>query len=191
MARQAESDGIEIVCATPHIRPDHDVRVEELEARVEAVNEALEREGVSTRVRLGGEVAELQVERLDDEFLRCVSLGRGGRWLLIEPRPGPLADSLLETVGGLVERGFQSVVAHPERHASGDFVERLAALTERGALIQATAALVADGPASPTLLDVAGRGLLHLLGSDAHSSHGGRPVQLSTGHARLAEVERL
>src|SRR5438477_5852932 len=69
MARQAESDGIEIVCATPHIRPDHDVRVDELEARVEAVNEALVREGVSTRVRLGGEVAELEVERLDDEFL--------------------------------------------------------------------------------------------------------------------------
>jgi len=40
-------------------------------------------------------------------------------------------------------------------------------------------------------LDVAGRGLLHLLGSDAHSSRGGRPVRLSGGLARLAEVERL
>jgi tyrosine-protein phosphatase YwqE len=191
MARQAEADGIELVCATPHIHPDHDVRVEELEGRVDAVNDTLELEGIATRVMLGGEIAEVQVERLDDEFLRCVSLGRGQRWLLIEPRPGPLADSLLETVERLGARGFGSVIAHPERHAAGDFFERLAALVERGALIQVTAALLATGPASPTLIDVAGRGLLHLLGSDAHSSHGGRPLRLSEGFARLREVDYL
>ena len=37
MARQAEADGIEAVCATPHIRHDHDVRIEELAGRVAAV----------------------------------------------------------------------------------------------------------------------------------------------------------
>jgi len=30
MAAQAAEDGIEVVCATPHIRPDHLVRVAEL-----------------------------------------------------------------------------------------------------------------------------------------------------------------
>jgi len=81
------------------------------------------------------------------------------------------------------------VIAHPERHAGAEFRERLEALVERGALIQVTAALIADGPAAPTLIDLAGHGLVHLLGSDAHSSHGGRPVKLSHGLARLAEVE--
>ena len=52
-----------------------------------------------------------------------------------------------------------------------------------------TAALIADGPASPVLLELAGHGLVHLLGSDAHSSRAGRPVQLSDGLARLAEVD--
>ena len=37
MAAQAVEDGIEVVCATPHIRPDHLVRVEELPSRVAAV----------------------------------------------------------------------------------------------------------------------------------------------------------
>lgn len=33
MARQAEADGIGIVCATPHIRHDHDVAIAELPQR--------------------------------------------------------------------------------------------------------------------------------------------------------------
>jgi protein-tyrosine phosphatase len=40
MARQAERDGIAVICATPHIRHDHDVRIAELPARVDALNDA-------------------------------------------------------------------------------------------------------------------------------------------------------
>jgi protein-tyrosine phosphatase len=190
MARQAEADGVEIVVATPHIRADHDVRIDELEGRVAAVNRELERQAIEVRVALGGEVAETGVEEAADEDLRQVSLARNGCWLLLEPRPGPLGEEILETVRHLRERGFRSIVAHPERHAGAGFRERLEALVEEGALIQVTAALIADGPAAPTMLELAGEGLVHLLGSDAHSSHGGRPVRLSHGLARLAEVER-
>jgi protein-tyrosine phosphatase len=189
MARQAEVGGIEIVCATPHIRPDHDVRLDELPRRVAEVNEELERRGVATRVVTGGEVAELHLPQLDDEALTSVTLGAGGLYLLVEPKPGPLSDTLVHVVGELEERGFRSIIAHPERHPGVDFYDQLAALVERGALIQATAALIADGPAAPTLLDLAGHGLVHLLGSDAHSPTVGRPVKLSHGLARLAEVE--
>jgi protein-tyrosine phosphatase len=189
MARQAEGDGIEIVCATPHIRSDHDVQVDELEGRIEAVNLELARRGVSVRVAHGGEVADEALDEVADEKLRCVSLGKTGVWLLVEPRPGPITIELIETVDQLTHRGFRCVIAHPERHAGADFRERLEALVERGALIQVTSKLIADGPASPVLVDLAGHGLVHLLGSDAHSSRAGRPVRLSDGLARLAEVE--
>jgi protein-tyrosine phosphatase len=191
MAREAEADGIDVVCATPHIHPDHEIRIADLEGRVAALNEELERQGVGVRIETGGEIAEPIVDDLDDDDLRCVSLGRNGCWLLIEPKPGPLDRSLVETVERLERRGFHSVIAHPERHPGAGFRDLLVALVERGALIQATAALVADGPAAPTLLDLAGEGLIHLLGSDAHSSHGGRPVRLSEGIARLSHVERI
>jgi protein-tyrosine phosphatase len=190
MARQAEADGIEIVVATPHIRADHDVRIDELEGRVAAVNRELERQRVRVRVALGGEVAEAGVEAAADEDLRRVSLAGNGCWLLLEPRPGPLGEEIVETVRCLSERGFRSIVAHPERHAGAGFRERLEALVDEGALIQVTAALIADGPAAPTMLELADHGLVHLLGSDAHSSHGGRPVRLSHGLARLAELAR-
>jgi protein-tyrosine phosphatase len=191
MARTAEADGIEVVCATPHIHPNHDIRVEEIEERVAALNEALERERIATRVASGGEVAETMVDELDDDRLRKVSLGANGLWILLEPRPGPLGGETLATVERLRERGFRSVVAHPERHPSADFRAQLEALVARGALIQATAALVAEGAAAPKLLELAGHGLVHLLGSDAHSSHAGRALRLSAGLERLAEVDRL
>lgn len=189
MARQAEADGIQIVCATPHIRSDHDVQADELEARIAAVNAELQRQDVDVLVAHGGEVADEALHEVPDEKLRLVSLGATGVWLLIEPRPGPITGDLIDTVDRLAKRNFRCVIAHPERHAGGDFRERLEALVERGALIQVTAALIADGPAAPTMIELAHHGLVHLLGSDAHSSHAGRPVKLSHGLARLAEVD--
>src|SRR5437016_13059580 len=90
MARQAEADGIQIVCATPHIRSDHDVQVDELEERIEAVNAELQREGVDVLVAHGGEVADEALHEVPDDRLRLVSLGAGGGWLLLAPRPGPI-----------------------------------------------------------------------------------------------------
>jgi protein-tyrosine phosphatase len=190
MARQAEADGIELVCATPHIHPDHEIRIMELEGRVAAVNRELQRHRIGVRVVQGGEVAEPILDELSDDELLEVSPGRNGTWLLVEPRPGPLGDPLVRGVERLIERGFRAIIAHPERHPGADFRDRLEALAERGALIQVTSALIADGPASPTLVDLAGEGLVHLLGSDAHSSHGGRRLEISPGLRRLGEVER-
>lgn len=190
MAAQAAADGIGTVCATPHIRHDHDVRLHELPGRVAELSRELERRGVPVRIAPGGEVAETIVGRLSDEELRAAALGGGGGWILLEPAPGPLSDSLPATVDALAARGFRSLVAHPERHPTDDLVPRLAALVERGALVQATAAHLTD-EAAPGLLELASRGVVHVLGSDAHSSRYGRPVRLSEGLARLEEVEWL
>jgi protein-tyrosine phosphatase len=181
MARQADNDGIELICATPHIRHDHDVLIHELARRVAEVNAELERVGAKARVTTGGEVAETSLDRLDDGELCDVTLGGGGRWILLEPAPGPLSDSLDGAIDALRARGFGAVIAHPERHADEHLVERLAAAVDRGCLVQLTAALLADDGAGPVMAGLARRGLVHLLGSDAHSSHGGRPVHLSEG----------
>jgi protein-tyrosine phosphatase len=191
MARQAEADGIEVICATPHIRHDHDVQVHELPVRSEALTRELRSRGVSVEVRPGGEVAETALGGLSDEELRTVSLCGTGHWVLLEPAPGPLSESLTAAVEELRERGARSVIAHPERHVSGDTVERLQDLVGRGALVQVTAAYLEDDATAPGLLDLAARGLVHLLGSDAHSSRAGRPVALSGGFARLGELPLL
>lgn len=192
LARQGEADGIRLICATPHIRHDHDVRTHELAWRVEEVNEALARASVETRVAIGGEVAATAVDGLNDEELAHVALGGAlGGWILVEPAPGPIDDALTRAVEHLRERGYRSVVAHPERHLGHDLPERLAALIEDGALVQATAAFFEDEPTAPGMLDLAARGLVHVLGSDAHSARAGRPVRLSAALEHLGRIPAL
>ena len=191
LARQGEADGVEAICATPHIRHDHDVRIHELPERLAAVQAALDEAGVAVRALPGGEVAETTLRGLDDDELRAVALGGGGRWILLEPAPGPLTTALEDAVAHLADRRFGAVVAHPERHLGEDFIERLRGLVGAGALIQATAAAILHEHAGPVLLQLAADGLVHVLGSDAHSARGGRPVELREALELLRAVPEL
>ena len=190
MARQAAADGVEAVCATPHIRHDHDVRIEELAHRVERLNARLREEGVPVEVLPGGEVAETAAAALSEEELSRVALGEG-RWVLLEPAPGPLSDGLVRMVGQLAQRGHRSLIAHPERHLSADMFERLAALIVEGALVQATADFFLRDQTADGMLAMAEAGLVHVLSSDAHTSIAGRPLRLGPAVERLRSAEAV
>lgn len=190
MGRQAANDGIEAICATPHIRHDHDVRIEEMAGRVEELNERLRAEGVPVTVLQGGEVAETAVEDLGEEELARVALG-SGRWILLEPAPGPLSDTLLRRVAHLAERGHRTLVAHPERHLSADMYARIAVLVAAGALVQGTADFFLRERTAAGMAALAEAGLIHVLSSDAHSSHGGRPVHMREAFEHLGALERV
>jgi protein-tyrosine phosphatase len=190
MAREAEGDGVTIVCATPHIRADHDVRLDELPARIAELQDELDRRGIRVRIAAGAEVAQSAAGGLSAAHLRSASLDGGG-WILLEPAPGPIADELPALVERLAARGARTIVAHPERHAGADFERYLRALAASGCLIQWTADFLARAdPADPDAIvfDLAREGLVHLLSSDAHSSHGGRSMRLSEGVERLRAV---
>jgi protein-tyrosine phosphatase len=190
MARVAAADGIEAVCATPHIRHDHDVRIEEISDRVDVLNARLAAEGIGVAILPGGEVAETAVESLAEEELSRVALG-SGRWVLLEPAPGPLSDSLTRRVAHLAERGHRALIAHPERHLSADMFERLAALVVEGALIQATADFFLREETADGMLTMVEAGLIHVLSSDAHTALAGRPLRLGPAIERLRAVEML
>lgn len=190
MARVGAADGIEAVCATPHIRHDHDVRIEELGSRLEVLNERLREEGIELEILPGGEVAETAVEGLREEELELVALGEG-RWILLEPTPGPLTDTLTERVALLGERGYRALIAHPERHLSADMFERMAALVAKGALVQATADFFLREEMADGMLTMAELGLVHVLSTDAHTSLAGRPLRLGPAFERLGAVDSL
>jgi len=185
MALQARADGIATICATPHIRHDHAIEIASLPRRVAQVQAELLRREIDVRIAVGGEVAQTELDRLDDERLRAVSLGGAGGWILLEPAPGPLDARLELSVERLAARGLRAVIAHPERHADADLEPRLRTLAAQGCLIQWTAAFVADPALREPVERWAGMGLVHLLGSDAHSSRFGRPVALADGFAAL------
>jgi protein-tyrosine phosphatase len=190
MLREAERDGIDVVCATPHIRDDHDVRIEELPGRVASLQAAADEHGVGVRIAQGGEVAQFAVERLSAEHLQAVSLDGGG-WVLLEPGPGEMADELPALARRLADRGTHVIVAHPERHAGHDFEQRLRELAACRCLLQWTAETIAQtDPGDPDsfILRLLREGLVHLISTDAHSSHGGRPLRMSAAVERLREV---
>lgn len=191
MARQAQDDGIAAICATPHIRADHDVRIAELPARRARLVAAVAQAGCATQVLPGGEVSVNALGYLDDDELSAVTLGGSGTWILLEPANGPLDDRLDAAVEDLRVRGFRALIAHPERHPAPDLVARLRRLTAAGALVQCTAAFLTDRSAGPTMHALAGAGVLHVLGSDSHSSRAGRPVVLSAALDVLATIDTV
>jgi tyrosine-protein phosphatase YwqE len=137
----------------------------------------------------GGEVAVTALDGLEDRELAAVSLAGAGKWVLIEPAPGPLDQRLELAVASLRSRGFRALVAHPERHLAPDLVERLGRLIAAGALVQSTAASMTDPISREGMLDLARSGVIHVLGSDSHSSLAGRPVVLTAALRALGTVE--
>jgi protein-tyrosine phosphatase len=186
MAAQAKDDGITTICATPHIRHDHDVRIPELAQRVAALNRELDHRGIAVEIARGGEVAETALTGLGRRELAEVSLA-GSHWILLEPAPGPLGQSLLDAIDDLSAHGYRALIAHPERHIGNGAVEVLMNAVAAGALVQGTAAFLENGQRGP-LRDLADRGLIHVLGSDSHSPRIGRPVHLSAGLAALGKI---
>ena len=57
-----------------------------------------------------------------------------------------------------------------------------------GALVQATAAYFTEPTTRDGMLELARAGVVHVLGSDSHSSRAGRPVALRAGLDALTSV---
>jgi protein-tyrosine phosphatase len=180
MARAAVEAGTQLMVATPHIRADFDVDPNEIEARVDLFNERLQRDRLPLRVLPGAEIGWANASALDDAMLAKLSLGSGGRVLLESPygrRPVDL-ESIIDDLAG---RGFQAVLAHPERCPLFQRnPERLAAIVDKGTLCSITAGSMAGrfgGTVKSFTVELLRRGLVHDVASDGHD-HLHRPPGL-------------
>jgi protein-tyrosine phosphatase len=189
LCHAASADGIEVLAATPHLRSDHPgVRPEELAERCEQLNDALRAERLSLHVVPGGEVDLLWAQAASDEELRLASLCQGGRALLVETPYAALGEDFEDLLFRVQVRGYRILLAHPERNATlREHPERLAALVQRGILVQVTAPAFRDeghgglrrSPSRRFALRLVRDGLAHVVSSDAHRIDGPRPVGLS------------
>jgi protein-tyrosine phosphatase len=174
LARALEADGVGTVAATPHVRDDHpDVVPTELAGRCAELQDALESQGVELRVVPGGELDLGRAVAAEDAELRLVSLGQRGDLLLVETPYGDLTPLFEEQLFELELRGYRILLAHPERNPTFHAAPgRLAAVAERGILLQVTAgSLVRRRRRSPTsrlARTIVRSGLAHVLASDAH-----------------------
>lgn len=187
MARAAVDAGIQVIVATPHVRSDYQVELDEIAAKVDSLNAVLEAGELPLMVMAGGEVSFGKATELGDRDLEKVCLGRT-RHLLVE---SPYGKREIDVEGILVDlqrRDFSPILAHPERcPIFRSDPERLARLVERGVLCSITAASMAGGFGEPVrrfALDLLRDGLVHDVASDAHDHLHRRPeLMLGFEHA--------
>jgi protein-tyrosine phosphatase len=187
MARAAVDAGTQLIVATPHIRADFDVDPVEIEPRVDLFNERLQRERLPLRVLPGAEIGWATAPELDDTQLARLSLGSGKRVLLESPY-GKKAVDVEGIIAGLQERGFQAVLAHPERCPLFQRdPERLRKIVADGTLCSITAGSMAGRFGEPVrvfTVTMLREGLVHDVASDAHD-HIHRPPDLVSGFEKL------
>jgi protein-tyrosine phosphatase len=193
IARSAVRDGTRAIAATPHVREDYPTTADAMANGVVQLRRALEREGIDLLVLPGGEISLEQLDRLGRDELRHFSLAGNPSYLLLETPYTDWPLSFGEIVFRLSAAGVTPIIGHPERNtAVQQDMEKVAELVRAGALIQVTAASL-DGRLGKRTRSCAMRlldaGLVHLVGSDAHSP-GLREVGLSRAAAAIGD-ERL
>jgi protein-tyrosine phosphatase len=188
LARDAAAAGVTVLAATPHLRDDHPgVVAGELAGRVQALRDALA--GVPIELVEGAEVDLGRALAADAEELRLASYGQRGTDLLVETPYGGLPPAFEDLLFRVAARGYRVLLAHPERNR--DFQReprRLAALAERGTLLQVTAASLAEGRRRSSTRRLAhalvAEGVAHVIASDDHG--GGWRASLADGVAAAA-----
>jgi protein-tyrosine phosphatase len=190
LARLAVADGTSVVTVTPHVRDLLAAGIlEEVPARVRAVQAALEAAGVPLEVRAGAELAHDDVPELDDRRLDAIAQGPPGRrWLLIEAPLFGDAAGFLEATAELRARGFGTLIGHPER-CDELMLNDGAVARERaaGALLQVNASSLTGrhgADARTWGIELLRAGDADLIASDAHRST--RPPLLSAALEVLA-----
>jgi protein-tyrosine phosphatase len=180
-ARVALDDGVRTIVATPHCKEGFffNDRTTVLQG-VERLRERLRAENVDVEILPGAEVhicAEL-VERVRDG--RAPTMGDNGRTLLLELSLSQYPVDLDQLVFHLKLAGLIVVLAHPERiRYFQDDIRRYEEVVRLGAFGQVTTGSLLGTfgrTAQEFSEELARKGLVHVLASDAHNVRGRPPV---------------
>jgi protein-tyrosine phosphatase len=186
-ARLLVADGVAEATVTPHVSRDVALDVATIAERTAALQDALDRRRIALLLHPGGEVHPDRAHALTQAELEAVAHGpRGARWVLLEVPFAGVDAAFVELVAELRRRGFQAVIAHPERAARGH--ELLADPVAQGAVLQVNvdSLLGTHGEAARRrAAKLVRSGRAYVLASDGHP--GTRDQTLADGlHAALA-----
>lgn len=174
VAAAAAREGVRVLAATPHVRPDHpDVRPAEVASHTSRIATACRTAGVAIELVPAGEADLAWALGAGDDDLAAVSYGGRGHDLLVETPYGELPANFDDLLFRLAARGFRLLLAHPERSPTFQRQpERLRSVVERGVLLQVTAFALANpdrGSRSRRLAHALIReGAAHVIASDRH-----------------------
>ncbi len=197
LARVLVQEGVQAAIATPHYNDEYPrYPAAEIQARVGAVQQVLDRHGIPLRLFPGHEVLIKPGLVEDIRNGRAATLN-GSRYLLLELWSTSWLPETERVIFELRAAGIVPVLAHVERYqAIQRDPQKLASLLAQGVLAQITAGSLVGMQgrtaqrSAETLLK---KGLVHCFGSDAHSLHK-RPPAVVRGlqaAAKLLSQQRL
>jgi protein-tyrosine phosphatase len=171
IAQAAAAEGVQTMIATPHVNFDYPTASDAMHSAVGHVNVALARAEVALAVLPGAEIAVTKLEALSNEELGLLALA-GGRTLLVESPYTTSVPFLEKLLDDLLARGYQVVLAHPERSPlfRAD-ISRLRRLIGDGIYSAVNIGSLAGrfgDRSQETALELMTSGLVHALASDCH-----------------------
>jgi protein-tyrosine phosphatase len=171
MARAAAAAGTRTIVATPHVSWTYPNRADTIVALSRELGERLRAEQVSLEIVSGAEIALTRAGDIDQAELSSLALGNSS-WLLLEPPFTAVVAGLDATIMDLRSKGFQILLAHPERcPAFQREPSLLNSLVRSGVLTSITAGSLVGrfgGMVRRFAFEMVSQGLVHNVASDAH-----------------------
>lgn len=188
LARAAVQGGTQVIVATPHLDHRWGVEISDVLRGLPAARDALAAAGVELEVVAGAEISLQRFIELSERDLDAVRLG-AGPYLLVESPHEVAAGNFTSYLHRLRNRGYELVLAHPERCPT--FHSRpalLAELVQDGVLTSITAGSLGGRfgrEVQELSLSLFAQGLVHGVASDAHGVDRRGPEM--SGHLAVAE----
>lgn len=191
MAKQAVSDGIQVIVATPHHNDGkYDNPPELIENRAIEANQLLQEHQIPLKILPGMEIhvsGEIVHKLQSGEVL---SFNQKHRHILLELPHDHVPRYLNKLIFDIQLNGYIPIIPHPERNKElrGD-PNLLYRLVKQGALAQLTAASVVGKfgkNIQKTCFDMIKHHMIHFIASDAHNV-GSRGVILSEAYKTIQD----
>lgn len=174
MAKQAESEGIHTIVATPHhqngryVNPKQDILV-----KVHELNEYLASERINVKILPGQEIRTYGELLQDYEAGEIVTVGDCTNYVLLELPSNYVPKYTDQLCYDIQIKGLIPVIVHPERNSElMERPEKLYRLVKNGVLTQVTAASLTGyfgKKIQKFTFDIIDSNLTHFIASDAHN----------------------
>ena len=179
MLRQAAEEGIRVIFATPHCYPEYwEYDPQELEEKMELLRELIRQYQIPIQLYLGSEVrwSSSVPERLAQG--QCLTMA-GTKYALVEFSVKDPIFRIEDGLQALIAAGYRPIIAHIERYESlRQAIHQIEAWVNAGVLVQCNASALsgADGMRMSSFSHkLMKQGLVHLIGTDAHSDKWRKP----------------
>ncbi len=182
MAQIASEQGIRKIVNTSHYHPEFDyIKGQELLQEKDKFNEVLKQNNIDIEVLIGNEIyySNDLIKKLDDLDFFTIN---DSKYILIEAPPTDFPKDLCNTVIELKEKGYIAILAHVERYIEvQENIELIYDAINAGAIIQINSLSIlgkSGKELQKTCGELISRNMVHVVGTDAHSSRRRSPIFL-------------